>query len=88
MAGRIGRPPTGEIIITLESEEKHYPYAEFDVTFDSTGDEILEAISPAILEEFGVNLQESQGEYIFTVKKVESSKNTYIFPKSPAGTFK
>jgi len=77
--------PVGEIIITLESDEKHYPFADFDISFDSTPEEILDAISPAILEEFGINLKEDQGDYIYTVKKVESSGNVYIFPKSPAG---
>jgi hypothetical protein len=77
--------PVGEIIVTLESDEKHFPFADFSVTFDSTPDEILEAVAPAILEQFGVNIKEDQGEYIYTVKKVESSGNVYVFPKSPAG---
>lgn len=81
------RKRAGEIIVTLESDEKHYPYADYGVTFDNTSEEILDAISPAVLEEFGVNLKEDQGEYLFTVKKIESSQNTYVYPKSPAGGF-
>ena len=77
--------PVGEIIVTLESDEKHFAFADFGITFDSTSDEILDAVSPAILEQFGVNIKEDQGEYIYTVKKVEASGNVYIFPKSPAG---
>lgn len=79
---------TGEIIVTLESEEKHLSFDDYDVTFDSTSEEILEAVSESVLEEFGINLKEDQGDYIYTVKKVEGSGNVYIFPKSPAGTFK
>lgn len=77
----------GEIIVIIESEEKHLNFEDFDVTFDSTAEEILEAVSPAILEEYGVNLQESE-ENLYTVKKVESSGNIFLYPKSPAGTFK
>lgn len=77
--------PVGEIIVTLESDEKHFSFEDFNITFDSTPEEILDAVSPAILEQFGVNIKEDQGDYIYTVKKVESSGNVYIFPKSPAG---
>lgn len=77
--------PSGEIIVTLESDEKHFPLSNFDVTIDSSPNEILDAVQPAVLEEFGINIKEDQGDYIFTVKKVESSGNIYIFPKSPAG---
>jgi len=78
--------PIGEIIVTLESDEKHFSFADFSVTFDSTPDEILDAVSPAILEQFGVNIKEEQGDWIYTVKKVEASGNVYVFPKSPAGS--
>jgi len=77
-----------EIIVTLESDEKHFPMSDFNLTLENTSDEILDAVSPAVLEEFGVNLKEDQGEYLFTVKKIEASGNIYIFPKSPAGTLK
>jgi len=77
--------PVGEIIVTLESDEKHMSFDDFDVTYDSSADEILKAVAPAVLEEFGVNIEEDQGDYLFTVKKVENSGNVFIFPKSPAG---
>lgn len=84
----INERPVGEIIVIVESDEKHFPFDDFDVTFDSSADEILEAVAPAILEQFGVNIKEDQGDYLYVVKKVENSGNVYISPKSPAGLTK
>ena len=78
--------PAGEVIVVVESNEKHFPMSDFGITFDSSADEILEAVSPAILEEFGVNLKEEGEEGLYIVKKVSESGNLFIFPKSPAGT--
>lgn len=72
----------GEIVVVLEGEEKKLQYADFDLSYDSTDQEVLEAISPVILEEHGVNLEEDDS---YTVKSIESSKTKYIFPKSTAG---
>ncbi len=74
--------PTGRIIVTLESQEVPLEYETLGVTFESTDSEILEAIAPVVEEETGVDILE---DGLFTVKKVESSQNSYIFPKSPAG---
>jgi hypothetical protein len=73
-----------EIIITLESQEKHYSFEDLGVTFESSNDEILKAVQPVILETTGVNISEDDDQ-LYTVKKIEESKNVYIFPKSPAG---
>lgn len=79
---------TGEIIITLDSDEKHFQFEDFNIDYNTPSDEILEAVYQPILEEFGVNIKEDQGDFVYTVKKVEKSGNVYIFPKSPAGTLK
>ena len=42
--------PTGEIIVTLNSSEKHYAYDRLSVTYESTDKEILDAVSPVLLE--------------------------------------
>lgn len=75
----------GEIIITLESEERHYQYDTLGVSFDSTNGEIIAAISPMLREDVGIEMQEEYSEGNWTLKKVESSGNCYIFPKSTAG---
>ena len=76
--------PTGEILVTLESTERRFQYADMGLTFDSSDTEILEAIAPVIEEEEGIDILEDN---LFTVKKVESSHNVFCFPKSPAGAF-
>ena len=78
----------GKIIVVVESDEKSFPFSDFSTTFDSTPSEILDAVAPAILEKFGINIKEEQGGDLYTVKKVQESGNVYIFPKSPAGSLK
>lgn len=75
----------GEIIVTLSSEEKHYSYDRLSVTFESSDEEILDALAPVLLEEEGFNIREEQRDGYFTIKRVESSQNIYVFPKSTAG---
>lgn len=75
---------TGKIIVTLSSRELEFEYDKLGVTFDSTADEIIEAVTDAVLEEENINIKEDN-ENLYTVKKVDESKNAYIFPKSVAG---
>ena len=74
----------GEIIVVLESAEKHYSYEQLGLTFESSDKEVLDALQPVILEETGINILEDEEE-LYTVKRVEESKSTFLFPKSPAG---
>ena len=85
MAAEEAQTVAGEIIVTLESQEKHFPITDFNLTMDSTNEEILDAVAPAILEEFGINIKEEGEEGIYTVKKITESNKIYCFPKSPAG---
>lgn len=74
-----------EIIVTMENQEKAYDLENLGLNFDSTSDEILAALQPVILEEFGVNIKD-EDRYIYTVKKITSpEQKLYAFPKSPAG---
>ena len=76
---------SGEIIVTLTSTEKHVNYDDLSVGFDSTDQQILDALQPVLLEEDGFDLKEEQDEGMYTIKRVDSSKNIYVFPKSTAG---
>lgn len=77
-----------EIIITLENEEKHYDFERLSVDFNSSDSEILSAVSPVVLEETGFDMDENNEDNYFTVKRVDSSQNIYLFPKSVAGSQK
>lgn len=72
----------GKIIVTVESEDREYAYEDLSLTFESTPQEILEALQPIVLEDTGVNILE---DGLYTIKKAENSGNSYAFPKSPAG---
>lgn len=74
---------TGEIIVTLSSEDKHYSYERLSVSYDSSDQEILNALTPVLLEEEGFDIEDA--EETFTIKRTESSQNIYVFPKSTAG---
>ena len=76
---------TGEIIVTLASDEKHYPYDRLSVEFNSSDEEILDALAPVLLEEEGFDIRDEQRDGYFTIKRVESSQNIFVFPKSTAG---
>ena len=71
----------GEIIVTLASDEKHYDYERLSVNFESSDDEIISAINPILEEEEGTSLDSND----CTLKRVDSSQNIYVFPKSTAG---
>ena len=74
--------PTGEIIITLASTERTLQYEPLGLTYNSSDEEVLEAVAPINEEQEGVDILE---DGLFTVKRVESSQRKFLFPKSPAG---
>ena len=75
----------GKIIITLESTDKSYDFEPLSVSFESTDEEIIEALSPILEEEEGFNLKEEYEDGNYTIKRADNSKNLYIFTKSTAG---
>ncbi len=75
----------GSIIVTLASTEKHYTFEQLSVGFDSTDQEILDAVAPVILEEEGLNIKEEQEDGYYTIKRIQDSQNIFLFPKSTAG---
>lgn len=75
----------GQIIVTMENQEKAYDYEALGVSFESTPEEILAAVQPVVLEEFGVNIKDESGNYIYMAKKLSTTQETILFPKSVAG---
>jgi len=74
-----------EVIVTMASSEKHYPFDKLSIGFNSTDEEILDALAPVLLEEEGFDIRQEQRDGYFTIKKVDDSQNIYVFPKSTAG---
>ena len=73
------------ITITLGSDEKVYSFTDLSIDYDSSDEEIIEALSPALEEEEGVNLLDEFNEGNYTVKRTDNTENVFIFPKSRAG---
>jgi hypothetical protein len=74
-----------EVIVTLSSVEKHFPFEMLSIGYESTDREILDALAPVLLEEEGFDIRHEQSDGSFTIKKVDESQNIYVFPKSTAG---
>lgn len=74
-----------EVIVTLSSTEKHYSFDALSIGYNSTDEEILDALAPVLLEEEGFDIHRETEEGYFTIKKVDSSQNIFCFPKSTAG---
>lgn len=79
------RATPGEITVTLESEERKYPYDQLGVGYASTDQEIIDALDPMISEDVGVEIADEFSRGNWTLKRVDSSQNIYVFPKSTAG---
>lgn len=75
----------GEITVTLESEERKFPYDQLGVGYASSDQEILDALTPMLEEDVGINLSDEHANGSWTIKRVDSSQNIYVFPKSTAG---
>lgn len=75
----------GRIIVTLASKDREFTFEELRLNFESTDQEILDALSPIILEEEGLDIKEEQSEGYYTIRRAENSGNIYLFPKSIAG---
>lgn len=79
------RETPGEITVTLESEERKFPYDQLGVGYASNDQEILDALTPMLEEDVGINLADEHRSGNWTIKRVDSSQNIYVFPKSTAG---
>lgn len=75
----------GEIIVTLASEDKHFSYDRLSVGYESTDQEVLDALAPVLLEEEGFDIRNELTNGAFTIKRADNSQNIYVFPKSTAG---
>ena len=74
-----------EVIVTLQSTEKHFPFERLSIGYESTDREVLDALAPVLLEEEGFDIRTEQRDGSFTIKRVDDSENIYVFPKSTAG---
>lgn len=72
------------LIIAVEGQDHHLPFADLGLSFGSSSEEILGAVRPLIREGFGVDIMDG-GEWLFKVQKAVNNRNMYIIPNSTAG---
>lgn len=70
----------GEVIVTLASNERHYPLTELGIEYNDSNATILEAVANSIQESDEIDIRDG-----YTLKKIEDTRNIYIFPKATAG---
>jgi len=75
-----------DITVVIQSEDREYDFDQLDLTFESSDEEIIEALQPVVLEDTGFNIKEEDGTTLFTVHKAENSGKITVYPKSAAGT--
>lgn len=82
MAAREANTPGVRIV--AESEEMFYEFDQLGVNFESSDQEILDAVQDIILEKTGININEDN-DSLYTVRRTENTETVYVIPKSPAG---
>jgi hypothetical protein len=76
---------TNEVIVTLDGRDIRIPMASLSLTMDSGVGVILDAVRPVIQSDENVDIQDSRGDYSFTVRKAVNSSTIYVYPKPVAG---
>jgi len=74
----------GKITVILEGEDRTFNYADLGVTYESSDEEIVNALSPVFGEE-GINLKDEWEDGGYTLKRSDNSQNIHLYPKSTAG---
>lgn len=79
--------PTNKIVICIEGQDQYWNYSSFDLSFDSSEQQILETLKSAIHEHFGVDIKDNYSGWLYKTRKAVDSRNTYLIPNSTAGKF-
>jgi hypothetical protein len=75
-----GETTNNNLIVIINGQERGFNYETFGLTFESTDNEIISAISGAVRESFGMDISN-----YYKVQKVLNTRNIYIIPNSVAG---
>ena len=76
---------TNKIIVAIEGDDEFFNYEDYDLTFESSDEDVLNAISGAVSEKFNVSLREADGTWLYKTRRANTNKNIYIIPNSTAG---
>ncbi len=76
---------TDKVILTVNSQDKHIDYDRLGLSFDSSNEEVLEAVRPVVQEIFNEDIKDTDGSWLFKTRKAENNKNIYVIPNLTAG---
>lgn len=74
----------GNITVILEGQDRSFEYEALGLTYDSSDEEVIEALNPVFAEE-GINLKDEWENGGYMIKKSDNSHNIHLYPKSTAG---
>ncbi len=74
----------GKITVILEGADRSFSYDELGLTYESSDEEIVDALSPVFNEE-GISLKEEWQQGGYTVKRADNTQNVFLYAKSTAG---
>lgn len=73
------------IIIAISGTDLFLEPADYSIDFNSEERDILNAIEPAVRERVGESLKDSNGTFLYKVRKATERGNIYVIPNSTAG---
>ena len=74
-----------KLIISVQGDDMIVDYNDFGINFDSSNDEILNAVRATVQERFGVDMRGTQGDWLYKTRKAVESQNIHLIPNSTAG---
>lgn len=74
-----------KIIVSIAGEDEFLDYDRFGLNFDSSEQEVLEAIRPLIREKYSQDIQSDIG-WLYKTRKAITNRNIHVIPNSTAGS--
>lgn len=74
-----------KLIISVSGDDMIVDYADYGLSFDSSNDEILNAVRGSVQERFNVDMRDPRGDWMYKTRKAVESQNIHLIPNSTAG---
>jgi hypothetical protein len=81
-----GEQIQNKIVVSVAGEDEFLDYERFSLTFDSTEQDVLNAIRPLILEKYNQDIQSHDGSWLYKTRKAVTNRNIHVIPNSTAGS--
>lgn len=76
---------TNKIVVAISGQDLYIDYTEYNLSFESTEQEILTAIESQVQERFNESMRSSDGSWRFKIMKTADSQNIHVIPNLTAG---